>query len=69
MRLDLTSNTLEFAIVEGNASQIVTKENSYFKTTIPANKSWIPCVMFYDKNQNAIASKMDPGVFEKLHLK
>ena len=67
MRLNLNRNTLEFCIVEGNASLNINKENSYFKTSIPANKKWIPCVMFYDKNQRATVAKMENETFSRLH--
>lgn len=67
VRLNLNLNTMEFVIVEGNSNRQVTKENSYFKTSIVANQSWVPCVMFYDKNQKASIAQMDNQVFEQLH--
>ena len=67
LRINLNENTIEFVIVEGNSNQIKNNENTYFKASIPRNQTWVPCVMFYDKNQSAIAAKMKNDTFEQLH--
>ena len=69
LRLNLKLNTMEFVIVAGNSNRMTTKENSYFKTSIVANKSWVPCVMFYDKNQKASIAQMDNKQFKQLHYR